>query len=257
MNKSHLASIVKSQLATAASVGDWEGREEEAAEAVNRIYIALLEAAPTDIDEDRFTQILHDVGADYGSEMNLLTLSDKEIAGYVGAVFAQPARRFPGISEDNIMKITTTQFAHNYHDSTISGSNTYACGFYTLHQIDVYNEIEINGEKFQAVYQCGNDFLHGDYNCPDPRLSLSDYAGGSGTSRLIFKIWAAGENEIESLEGDDLQEFCESLSDYTEYTSYTAAELMQIYRAIVDNGFLATEYMDSLELADTEEAEEE
>ena len=86
MNKSHLSQIVKNQLATAGSVGDWEGREEEAAESVNRIYSALLEAAPTDIDEDRFTQILHDVWDDYGSEMNLLSLSDEEITGYVVAV---------------------------------------------------------------------------------------------------------------------------------------------------------------------------
>jgi hypothetical protein len=72
--------------ATASSVGDWDGQEELAAKNINRIYDAIYAAVDDDYDTDKLAQIIHDVWDDYGSDENLLTISDNEIAGYVESV---------------------------------------------------------------------------------------------------------------------------------------------------------------------------
>jgi hypothetical protein len=76
--------------ANANSVGEWEGREQLAADNVNRIYKAIFDTvdadADADYDQDRLDQIIHDVWDDWGSEESLLTITDNEIAGYVAKV---------------------------------------------------------------------------------------------------------------------------------------------------------------------------
>jgi hypothetical protein len=72
--------------ATASSVGDWGGQEELAAKNINRIYDAIYAAVDDDYDTDKLAQIIHDVWDDYGSDENLLTISDNEISGYVERV---------------------------------------------------------------------------------------------------------------------------------------------------------------------------
>lgn len=72
--------------ATSGSVGEWGGEEQTAADNVNRIYRAIFDAVGDDYDDDRLSQIIHDVWDDWGSDESLLTITDNEIAGYVEKV---------------------------------------------------------------------------------------------------------------------------------------------------------------------------
>lgn len=78
---------MRSVLATRDSVGEWEGREDEAAAAVNMIYEALYEAAPDDIDTDTLAEIMHNVWDLWGSEESLPDLTEEEVQKYVKRVF--------------------------------------------------------------------------------------------------------------------------------------------------------------------------
>ena len=78
---------LNSVFATRDSVGDWEGREEEAAASINMIYEMLYEAAPDDIDETKLADIMRDVWDTWGSEESLLDLTEDEARRYVESVF--------------------------------------------------------------------------------------------------------------------------------------------------------------------------
>lgn len=78
---------LNSVMATRDSVGEWEGREEEAANAVNMIYEALYEAAPDDIDETVLSEIMHNVWDSWGSEESLPDITDEDVRKYVARVF--------------------------------------------------------------------------------------------------------------------------------------------------------------------------
>lgn len=78
---------LKQVLATRDSVGEWEGREDEAAAAVNMIYEALYEAAPEDIDETLLADIMHNVWNMWGSEESLPDLTEEDVKKYVARVF--------------------------------------------------------------------------------------------------------------------------------------------------------------------------
>lgn len=74
---------LRSVLATRDSVGEWDGREDEAAAAVNMIYEALYEAAPEDIDPDTLAEIMHNVWDQWGSEESLPDLTEEDVQKYV------------------------------------------------------------------------------------------------------------------------------------------------------------------------------
>jgi hypothetical protein len=75
-------------LATRRSVGDWKGQEKLAAYNLNRIYQAVYDASPKEIDERTLRKILLDVRNDWlvdGSD--LLSLTIKQIEAYAQAKF--------------------------------------------------------------------------------------------------------------------------------------------------------------------------
>lgn len=78
---------LKNVFATRDSVGEWEGREDEAAAAVNMIYEMMYEAAPDDIDETKLADIMHDVWDAWGSEESLPDLTEDEARRYVERFF--------------------------------------------------------------------------------------------------------------------------------------------------------------------------
>ena len=78
---------LRSVLAARDSVGEWEGREEEAANAVNMIYEALYEAAPEDIEERVLADIMHNVWDLWGSEESLPDITEEDVRRYVARVF--------------------------------------------------------------------------------------------------------------------------------------------------------------------------
>ena len=74
-------------MADETSVGEWSGQEKLAAEQVNRIYQALYDAAPDDIEHEFLAGILSHVWDQWGSEEGLLTITDSQIQEYVSKYF--------------------------------------------------------------------------------------------------------------------------------------------------------------------------
>jgi hypothetical protein len=101
------------------------------------------------------------------------------------------------------MKIETTDFESNYHDSQKAGNSTY--GEYMLHNIDVYNKIIVDGAELWAVYQTGQSYDHNDYDCPSPDLALSE---DGGTSKVLTKIDRLYESDF-----DDEEAIMEALEE--------------------------------------------
>ena len=72
--------------ATTDSVGEWDGQEELAAENFNQIQDALYEAAPDEYNDDQLHELMKAAWDKWGSECDLLTATDKQIAEYVESV---------------------------------------------------------------------------------------------------------------------------------------------------------------------------
>lgn len=78
---------LKSVLATRDSVGEWEGREDEAAASMNMIYEALYNSAPEDVDENVLSEIMHDAWDVWGSEESLPDLTEEDAKKYAARMF--------------------------------------------------------------------------------------------------------------------------------------------------------------------------
>ena len=78
---------LRDYLANDTTVGEWDGKEELAADQVNRIYQALYDAAPSDIEPEELAGVLSHVWDHWGSEEGLLTLTDEQIQEYVSKYF--------------------------------------------------------------------------------------------------------------------------------------------------------------------------
>ena len=84
------------------------------------------------------------------------------------------------------MNITSSEFDYNYYYSEKVGNQLH--GFYQRHNVDVFNEIIIDEERFSVVYQTGMDYLYGDYQCPDPDLAISEDAGSHALIVLLDEL---------------------------------------------------------------------
>lgn len=75
-------------LVTRRSVGDWKGQESLAAYNINRIYQAVYDAAPKEIDERTLRKTLLAVRNDWLiDDSGLLSLTDELIEAYAQAKF--------------------------------------------------------------------------------------------------------------------------------------------------------------------------
>lgn len=95
---------------------------------------------------------------------------------------------------------------------------------YMLHNVDIYNNIEINEKKYSAVYQTGCSYKRNDCNCPSPKLELSL---DGGTDLLLFDI----SNDIDDDEIID------------EFPDMTKQEINKIRDFLKENLKNAKEYM--------------
>ena len=132
------------------------------------------------------------------------------------------------------MKITTTAFEFNYHNSQKAGNFTY--GEYVLQNIDVWNKIVLDDSiELYAVYQTAMSYDHNDYNdynCPSPHLALSEDGGACKALVLIDELCEDDfENErhaewlVEQLE--KVQELCPAIK--------SMEDMRQLYNALNDN----------------------
>jgi len=125
------------------------------------------------------------------------------------------------------LKIETTRYEDIYYSSTIAGNQSF--GFYALRNLDVFNDIIINGTAFKAAYQTAEFFYNDDLDCPHEDLDLSETGG---THELLIKI-----NSLYDLELDDFEYMQTFLADVKEIYSAidTIEKLRQVYDALNDN----------------------
>ena len=69
--------------ATSDSVGEWDGQEKLAAENINRIQDAAYEAAPDESDDDVLHELMKLIWDKWGSEEDLITITDEQISEFV------------------------------------------------------------------------------------------------------------------------------------------------------------------------------
>ena len=140
---------------------------------------------------------------------------------------------------EKTMNISTTSFDYNYHNAQKAGSSTH--GRYVLHNIDVYNVINVNGIELQAVYQCGVSYNYNDYDCPNPNLALSE---DGGTSKVLTKINRLYESDFE-----DKELIIETLEEVKELCSVidSVEKLKGVYDALNDNKPTLSDFLDPAE----------
>lgn len=135
------------------------------------------------------------------------------------------------------MKITTSSFDYNYHNSIIAGNRPH--GFYVLHNIDVFNTIRVDDVELSAVYQTGIDYYYNDYDCPSPNLSLSENAD---TSDVLIILNNLVESDFENDEYinerlEEVQELCQVIN--------SVDKLLDVYHALNDNVPILAEFLDT------------
>ena len=117
-------------------------------------------------------------------------------------------------SEGKNMNITATKLDANYQ----AGGDMYAIGRYTLHNIDVYNEITIDNELYTAVYQTGVSFLHNDFKYPNTELELSQEGGASDVLCVINSLYESDFDDDEFINDVllGLSEDCKSIKTHVD-----------------------------------------
>lgn len=128
-----------------------------------------------------------------------------------------------------LIQIAVTDFSCNYHYSEKKGNNN--CADYVRHDVDVYNELIINGVSLYAVYQTGLSFYHNDYTLPSENLEFS-LEGGS--SKALAMINEQDRSEIELYDSDLFKATIEAFSD--EGVSVGSVEdILAVYDALQAN----------------------
>ncbi len=130
------------------------------------------------------------------------------------------------------IKISTTELQNIYHNSEERGNST--TGDYTLHNIDVYNEIIItittgSDTVLQAFYQTGCSFYHNSINLPCEALELSSEGGTSKALCLVNDIYESDFDDIEEITKhlELVQNACEVID--------SVDKLRQLYDVLNDN----------------------
>lgn len=127
-------------------------------------------------------------------------------------------------------------------DSTYYGSSKHSSSNmpeYTLHGIDVYNQVM----GLNAVYQTGMSYYHGDYSLPCTEVELS---ADGGTDEKLIKV-----NSLcaEDFEHDHYIAFLKELIDELALDEVkTIADLHELYIDVMDNNRMAQQYVIDLNL---------
>ncbi len=128
----------------------------------------------------------------------------------------------------NTLKISSTKLQHTYHGSKECGS--IATGDYTLHNVDVYNEILIGSNTvLEAVYQTGCTFYNDQMISPREALELSLEGG---TSKALYLVKDISESDF-----DDAEEITRHLELVQNACAVidSVDKLYQLYEALNNN----------------------
>lgn len=94
-----------------------------------------------------------------------------------------------------------------------------------FHNVDFLTTLDIFGESFDVLYQCGMTYIANDYNRPSTELGVSD----NSTDDLIIKLDQLFESDIENIDDEDFEEYKDLCSAIK-----TKEDLMEVYMALND-----------------------
>lgn len=109
-------------------------------------------------------------------------------------------------------------FDITYHSSQITNY-----GNDVFHNADVFGSIELLGQSFDILFQCGQTYYNNDYSAPSTALGVSD----NSTDDFVLAMWQLTESEIEAFTQDDIAEYKE-MFDKIENIN----DLLEIHRSI-------------------------
>jgi hypothetical protein len=130
--------------------------------------------------------------------------------------------------------LESTRFESNYSGAEVIYDKMLN-DYYVLHNLDVCNEIEINGMSYRAVYETGE--YYSDMSCPSPALSLAD--SDVGTHELLKKLNGLYASDIENMDSESVAEFTELCSHLD-----TAYAVGWAYHFLNDNKPRISDYVD-------------
>jgi hypothetical protein len=92
------------------------------------------------------------------------------------------------------LNLSTTAFEFNNHGSKEIYSSI--VGDYTFHSIEAWNNIIINGNEYQVMYQTGHEYICNQYSCPSNDMIVYD----EGSSHLCNILNEMYESDLEDKE---------------------------------------------------------
>lgn len=167
-------------------------------------------------------------GWKYNLSMSCDNLRTFSLKGFLMGIFCDIEDHYTAIPP-----VTVSSFDYNYHFSE-------NCGDYVRHVVDVYNEVELKGVRFSAVYQTGISLIAGDYSKPDPELELSMDGGSSRVLVVVDKMVESDFND------DDRIHYYLKECDH-EYIK-TVGDLWALYAALSNNEISANNYLESQDI---------
>lgn len=118
------------------------------------------------------------------------------------------------------MNISKSQLDYEYHRTKVVSSNL--AGDYVIHQADIFCNITINEQTFQAVFQAGNSYLFNDYSLPCPKFEISREGGADELLEIIDCLYESDfddEDGIIDEQFEEIRDLCpaiESIEDLFE-----------------------------------------
>lgn len=140
---------------------------------------------------------------------------------------------------DNTSKVSCGNFKHDYFDSQEYFDHQLG-EQYIRHNINIYNKLSFKDITFDAMYQTGCRFRHGDYTLPCNNLELSI---DDRTDRTLI--------EISQLSIDDMQDdiSVKNIINFLRCPSVDSKEdLVELFNALQQNLADAKAYLASLDI---------
>lgn len=136
-------------------------------------------------------------------------------------------------------RVERGSFNHDYFDSQEYFDN-HLGEQYIRHNINVYNKLVFKGVSFDAMYQTGCSFRHGDYTLPCNTLELSVDDRTDRTLIEVSRLTHADLNSKDSVENIINFLGCPSVENKD--------DIIELMAALKDNLKESRDYLDTLDI---------
>lgn len=136
-------------------------------------------------------------------------------------------------------RVERGSFDHDYFDSQEYFDNQLG-EQYIRHNINIYNKLMFKGVNFDAMYQTGCSFRHGDYTLPCNTLELSVDDRTDRTLIEVSRLTHADLNDEDSVENIINFLGCPSVENKD--------DIIELMSALEDNLRESRDYLDMLDI---------